>query len=226
MTNQINFDDFSRRLFDLLEAHFGTDLELVFHDLTSEYSHTISDIRNGHVTGRKIGGTGDQRGLMVLKGMLADGDAYNEILYTEDGKTLKCSTMFIYDDNHKAVGSICVNQDITKTVEFEHYLRQINCTDHHQGDLFIRDVNTLLDKLITEAQLEIGKHPSLMTKEDKIDFIRYLDTHGAFLISKSGPKICKTLNISRYSLYKYLDIARGVDGADKGTEAPGSDKED
>ena len=48
-----------------------------------------------------------------------------------------------------------------------------------------------------------------MTKEDKIAYIHYLDEHGAFLITKSGQRICEALSISKYTLYNYLEISRG-----------------
>ena len=47
-----------------------------------------------------------------------------------------------------------------------------------------------------------------MTKEDRIKFIRFLDQHGAFLVTKAGDKICSLLGISKYTMYTYLDIAR------------------
>ena len=45
----------------------------------------------------------------------------------------------------------------------------------------------------------------MMNKEDKIRAIRFLNDRGAFLISKSGPKVCKYFGISTYTLYSYLD---------------------
>ena len=36
-----------RQVFDLLAQHFGEDVELVLHDYTHDYEHTIVDIRNG-----------------------------------------------------------------------------------------------------------------------------------------------------------------------------------
>ena len=45
-------------ILDILEGHFGKNVEFVVHDLSLDYEHTIVDIRNGEVTGRKVGGTG------------------------------------------------------------------------------------------------------------------------------------------------------------------------
>mgnify|MGYP002337986643 CR=1 FL=1 len=72
------------------------------------------------------------------------------------------------------------------------------------------NVNDMLDYLISQAQLSIGKNTALMTKEDKIAYIHFLDEHGAFLITKSGQRICEALSISKYTLYNYLEISREV----------------
>ena len=75
------------KLMDLLEAHFGPDVEFVLHDLTLDYEHTIVDIRNGHITGREIGGTGDILGLEYIRNASEDnGTYYNFIEYTKDGE--------------------------------------------------------------------------------------------------------------------------------------------
>ena len=38
--------------------------------------------------------------------------------------------------------------------------------------------------------------------------LRFLDDRGAFLISKSSTKICQILEISKFTLYNYLDEVR------------------
>ena len=48
-----------------------------------------------------------------------------------------------------------------------------------------------------------------LTKADKLKFLDYLDKKGAFLISKSGDRVCDHLHISKFTLYKYLEIVRG-----------------
>ena len=53
-----------------------------------------------------------------------------------------------------------------------------------------------------------------MTKEDTETVLRYLDEKGAFLITKSGDKVCEFLGISKFKLYNYLNVIR----ADKDSE--------
>ena len=66
----------------------------------------------------------------------------------------------------------------------------------------------LLDSLIEQSIRMVGKPVSLMDKSEKIRAIRYLNDSGAFLITKSGPKVCQVFGISKYTLYSYLDEAR------------------
>ena len=51
-----------------IAEHFGKNCEVVIHDLTGSYDHTIVAIWNGHVTGREIGGSGTNTGLEILRG--------------------------------------------------------------------------------------------------------------------------------------------------------------
>ena len=66
--NYCSMQPWIHQILDLLEAHFGSSVEFVVHDLTLNYEHTIVDIRNGEITGRQIGDTGDILGLQVLRG--------------------------------------------------------------------------------------------------------------------------------------------------------------
>lgn len=198
-------------ILDILERHFGKNVEIVVHDLSLDYEHTIVDIRNGEVTGRKIGGTGDLLGLRALRYTHStEGDCFNTLTYAENGKILRSSTLFFRNEEGVAVASIAINEDVTESIRYEQYLHRYNRTEE-SGDateLYRGDVNKMLDYLINSALLEVGKSPSSMTKEDKMRIVELLDRRGAFLITKSGPKICEILDISKVTLYNYLESIR------------------
>ena len=71
-----------------------------------------------------------------------------------------------------------------------------------------KNVADLLDELIQQSVARVGKPVALMTKEDKVQAIRFLNDTGAFLITKSGDKVCKFFGISKYTLYSYMDEAK------------------
>lgn len=215
MQNYSENKEWLSAILDMLSAHFGSDVEFVVHDLTLDYEHTIVDIRNGGITHRKIGDTGDILGLEVMRGTADEKRSYfNYINYTQDGKTLRSSTLFLPGPDGKPTVCIGINEDITRMVNFENYLRKKNGVSiPDEDDIFCGrgDVNKMLDSLLEAAQMKVGKNSARMTKEDKMNFIRYLDRRGAFLITKSSLRVCEALGISKFTLYNYLDIIHKED---------------
>ena len=210
--------DFFKRLLDMLEQQLGTNTEILLHDLTKDYNHTIVDIRNGHITNRKIGDCGSNLGLRVLSGKVKDGDMYKYITHTKNDRILKSSTVFIKEDEGTTIGSICINEDITVSIDMEKQLHERNgyslysetdqTTAGEQGEIFVNNVNELLDYLLQQALQEVDKPLNKLEKEDKCRILEYLDQKGAFVISKAGEKVADFLSISKYTFYSYLDQVR------------------
>jgi len=207
-------EPFFRTLLKTLSAQFGPNCEIVLHDLKNQpYDHTIVAIENGHVTGRKVGDCGTNLGLQVLRGVENDGNKYNYFTRTKGNRILRSSTLYIRNSAGKVIGALCINFDITDFILAEKSLNYFTDQYHKEGvpeveEYFANDVNELLQKLIEESVRHIGKPLAYMTKNDKIEAIRYLDEKGAFLIKKSGDKIAKFYDISKYSLYSYLEEIR------------------
>ncbi len=210
----MNASEISRysRLIKDLAYHFGSGTEIVIHDLTSgDPGHSIVAIENGHVTGRKIG---DGPSNIVLKALKSDTKQLNDRLCyltkTDDGKVLKSSTIYIRNDEGEAVGILGVNTDITLSIAMEKQLHEFHTPDvpDEEPEEISTHVADILDGLIDQSIRMIGKPPALMSKDEKIRAIRFLNESGAFLITKSGPKVCAAYGISKYTLYSYLDEAK------------------
>ena len=92
----------------------------------------------------------------------------------------------------------------------EDMLRQFTATEmpNMEPERISRNVSDLLDELIDQSVAIVGKPVALMTKEDKVRAIHFLNDTGAFLITKSGDKVCKFFGISKYTLYSYIDEAK------------------
>ena len=205
--------DLYKRLAHALALQFGSGCEVVVHDLESaDPSHSIVAIENGHVTGRKVG---DGPSHVVLEALHA-GDAQLEdrlayLTRTADGKILKSSTVFIRDESGRAVGIFALNYDITLLRAMGDTIAEVVGTEPsapREPEPIVRSVADLLDDLIEQSVELVGTPVALMTKEEKVRAIRYLNDTGAFLITKSGPKVCKFFGISKYTLYSYLDEAK------------------
>ena len=78
----------------------------------------------------------------------------------------------------------------------------------HPVEIFADNVGQLLDYLFAEGERLIGKPAAEMNREEKMQFIAFLDQKGAFLITKSGQRVMELLQISKYTLYNYLDTIR------------------
>lgn len=202
--------DFYKRLASALAQQFGTNCEVVVHDLTGEDpDHTIAVIENGHVTHRKVG---DGPSRIVLEALHTDdpaqlSDSAGYLMKTHDGRILKSSTVYIRNEHGGIDGVFSINYDITELLMAE---RAIDSILNHKVDRTVPEripisVNDLLDDLIEQAAAKIGKPVAMMTKDDKIRAIRFLNNAGAFLVTRSGDKVSKYFGISKYTLYSYID---------------------
>lgn len=208
--------EFYTRLARGLARQFGPSCEVVIHNLeTDDLDHSIVAIENGHVSGRHLG---DGPSHIVLEALHGDADSLEDrapyLTKTADGKLLKSSTIFIRDDAGKPVGVLAINFDITLMKAFEGALGALVGTDADVGQTepepITRNIGDLLDDLFRECEQVVGKPAALMTKEERVRAIGYLDRRGAFLISKSSQKACEFFGISKYSFYSYLDEAKAA----------------
>jgi len=206
------------RLARALARQFGPSCEVVVHDLESkDPERSIVAIENGHVSGRQIGDGPSHIVLDALNGdraHLQDHLAY--LTKTKDGRILKSSTVYILDDEGKARGIFSVNYDITLMLSMESALRAFTATDQPESEPapISRNVSDLLDELIAQSVDVVGKPAALMSKEEKIRAIQFLNDSGAFLITKAGDRISRFFGISKYTLYNYIDEAKAQSASD------------
>lgn len=203
-------------LMDILEHHLSPNSEIVFHDLSKGFEHSIVDIRNGYITGRSVGGPITNLGLEIEKGTIAKNNHYNYITYTDSGKILRSSSFHFYEENGDLAAAFCINTDITDTIKIENFFRNYNGYQPQYNEqpkepakeFFSQNVQQLLDELISQATQQYGKNLKRLRKQDKIDIIAFLDDKGAFFIMKSSEKVCQLLGISKNTFYNYLDEIR------------------
>lgn len=205
--------DFCAKLARGIAKQFGSGCEVVVHDLQpADPEHSIVALENGHVTGRRLG---DGPSHVVWEALKADPKTLDDRLAyltrTEDGKILKSSTIFIRDEEDKVVGVFGINYDITLMKALEDQLHLFTSTEDaaQEPQTIIHNVNDLLEELIKQSVKLVGKPVALMNKEDKVNAIRFLNDSGAFLITKSGQRVCNFFGISKYTLYSYIDEAKG-----------------
>ncbi|MFV0364662.1 MAG: transcriptional regulator [Suipraeoptans sp.] len=202
------------QLADGLAAQFGNSCEVVIHDLTKkDIEHSIAYIVNGHVSNRKVG---DGASSVVVETINKNPDSLkDELSYltkTNDGRILKSSTMYIRDEKNQIQYIFSMNYDITSLIGLDSAIQSLISTAESDKEKtpkkITNNVNDILDDLIEESVAMIGKPVALMTKDDKVAAIKFLNDAGAFLITKSGDKVSAYYDISKFTLYNYLDAAK------------------
>ena len=209
--------DFLKQLAHGLAVQFGSSCEVVIHDLTGkDLDSSIVYIENGHVSDRK---TGDGPSGIVLETLRSDPSKVKDRLAyltkADDGRILKSSTMYIRNETGRIAYIFSLNYDITPLLAVENTVRDLIKTGQEQQSgirsagspprKITHNVNELLDQLIDQAIAEVGKPVALMNKDDKVAVVHYLNSAGAFLITKSGDKVSSLLGISKFTLYSYMD---------------------
>lgn len=204
--------DALRKIAKGVAAQFGSGCEVVVHEISSESAqHSVIAIENGHVTGRHLGDGPSQVVLEQLGKTIDPEKAEDHLSYltrTPDGKLLKSSTVYIRDSEGKVAALFCINFDITSLSMANNVMKEIAAvrdSGEHEPERISPNVNDLLDDLIERSVHLVGKPVELMTKDDKVKAIRFLNSSGALLITKSGDKIAKHFGISKFTLYSYLD---------------------
>ncbi|WP_333651233.1 helix-turn-helix transcriptional regulator [Lacrimispora sp.] len=195
-----------------IAVHFGYTCEVVIHDLKkNDLDRSVVYIENGHVSNRQLGDGPSEIVLETLKkqpDVLKDRLSY--LTRTDDGRILKSSTMYIRGKNNTVDYILAINYDITGLLTVDNALKPLLSTSETNGESrkprkITHSVNDLLDTLIEESVALVGKPVALMSKEDKITAIQYLNDAGAFLITKSGDKVSNYFGISKFTLYSYMD---------------------
>lgn len=191
---------------------FGPNCEVVIHDFSLK-PNSIVAIENGHVTGRVVGSPVTENSLQKVFKSQSGEDVINYSGKTPDGRVLKCTTVYIKDDNAEPVGCMCINYDLTELMLAKKALDDIMKIDitpsekEMEGEPINR-INDVLTDIVLNTIEESGKPVAYLTKEEKVDIVKRLDVQGAFLIKGAIDYVAKVLCVSRYTIYNYLDEIR------------------
>jgi len=204
------FSAFMRNLAQFFEGKG----EVVLHDFREEFAHSVVEIA-GPLSGRKVGdNTSDSFIEMILTN--SEGLEANPVYFSrnEKGAVFKTCSTLIRDDQGKIIGAVCINYDVSDLILAQNAIFQaVRYTTEAEGKslddvMLAMDVDSLMQHYIAMAEHLIGKPSQLMSKEEKVRALAYLDSKGVFKIHKAGIILCDIFQISKYTLYSYLDEAK------------------
>ncbi|UQS25757.1 aminotransferase class V-fold PLP-dependent enzyme [Amycolatopsis thermalba] len=177
-----------------LAAMLGPGNEVVLHDL-SKLPDSIVAIAGG-ITGREPGGPMTD----LLLGLVRRGtthDLTNYETHGPDGRPIRSSTIFLRDADGVAIGCLCVNSEVTQGPASE-----------VRAESFPPDVDSLQRFLVDRAVAQTGIPVGLMKKKHKAAVVRELDEAGFFLIKDAVDFLAGELEVTRYTIYNYLNEIR------------------
>lgn len=191
---------------DMIAKTFGDQCEVIIHDLSMPQSSVVYAVNN-QVTGREIGQSFDHlvRSVILAKDFANDYKA-NYLTNTIDQRRIKSSTALIRDGKNKIIGALCINYDLKPLEDVEKFLngflnvqessveKEIEPFEH-----VVEIVDELIDKIIQDV------NPDNLKRRDKIELIQFMERKGIFLMKGSIEKVADKLNISKVTVYSYLD---------------------
>lgn len=194
--------DFLSRLASNITKQFGRNCEVAIHEFKGE-DLVITHIENGYVTGRRVGDLSTNE---FLDEFFEKDFMRNPVYHmkSKDGRELLSSTTYIQDGD-KITGFVCINYDIS---ELQGLVRSLDWAIEDNSLRDLSDVNEVLEYHLNACEQLIGKSPENMDRADKFKAVEYLESKHVFLITKSSIRVCEFLNITKYSLYTFLDEIR------------------
>ena len=202
MEHEHSQKDFLSRLASNITKQFGRNCEVAIHEFKGE-DLVITHIENGYVTGRQVGDLSTNE---FLDEFFEKDFMRNPVYHmkSKDGRELLSSTTYIQDGD-KITGFVCINYDIS---ELQGLVRSLDWAIEDNSLRDLSDVNEVLEYHLNACEQLIGKSPENMDRADKFKAVEYLEGKHVFLITKSSVRVCEFLNITKYSLYTFLDEIR------------------
>ena len=205
--------EFLKRLAKGIESVFGERCEVVIHDF-SDITQSLVHMK-GNVTNRTIGAPITDLAYRLVNefgDQVPDKIGYKST--TDEGRVLKCSTIFVRDDNGKPEGCICVNFDVSDFIFLSTAFSELNPLSddngnrRHKEERFSKNFPETMESVIDSIISEHGKMPSMMDKQERKQLIRRLDKAGVFLMKGSVKYLAKVFGVSQYTIYNYLKEVR------------------
>lgn len=190
---------------------FGHTCETLVQDM-GDPKHPILSIYNGHVSGRSVGSTQDILGTeKELDETAMVTDLVNLYASSASGQQFKSSTFHMIGQNYNL--ALGINFDYTSLVYTNRILVDLMSAEADLQSVLWNNGDTQLEDLFNECLSAVGKPIAALGKRDRLKIIALLNQKNAFSFRKSVPYVAKRLQVSRYTVYKYLgELAESESG--------------
>jgi predicted transcriptional regulator YheO len=197
---------------DGIAGTFGKSCEVILHDLR-DVRHSIVKIANSNVTGRKEGGSFTDFGIKLLNPKIKDNLFLNYATSTQTGRKLKSSTIMFRDETGRPIATICINVDLSNVINYnqtiqEFFQVQEEPVNGHKIETFENDVSQALNEMVQLALNKLSKPLPQINRDERLRIVEELESQGFFLIKGSVKYLAERLDVSKFTIYSYLEKAR------------------
>lgn len=188
----------------------GSNYEVLLHDIKNPESSVIA-IRNGHLSGRKIGDPMTDLAIKILndKSYLKKEYIANYIGKSNNKKFFS-STYFIKNEG-KLIGLICINNDVAPFLNLQSSLNNILKsfeTEEEREDYsenIGNPVKSLANSIISKTIANLSVPPERMSIDEKVKIVQELNESGVLMLKGAVAEVAEELKISEGTVYRYLN---------------------
>jgi len=186
----------------------GSHCEVVVHDLR-DLANSVICIENGYITGREVGSPATDLALKKIR-EISEGCKEPYLLNyhgrAKNGAELRSSTLMLCKDD-QAQYMLCVNIDDSQIKTAIHAIKALMPAYDLEcgGETFLNSIADVSNSIIDNALCKLAiTDIHRLNPEEKISFVREIDSAGFFSVKGNVQKIAKMLSISDQTLYRYL----------------------
>lgn len=195
------------RLMDTLVAQFGSNCQVSLYDLRPGAAKLVAVA--GSVMEVAIGSRLPPA--LLARVTAAAGEQAGKSIFTSstpDGRRLSTSLTIIDDPaSGQPIGCLKIDLCIENLISSIGVLQTFcNFTEAKPGPArSIDDIGEIVDTLIAQALSGHGNSRSIAGKAHRMEIVEKLDERGVFLVKGAIDIVAGKLNVSKYTLYSYLD---------------------
>lgn len=205
--------NFLNRTAEAIAVTFGPNCETLIHDM-SQPGHPILAIYNGHVSGRQVGSRADIYGdvssveqhtkemLDANNRVIGGKDYINQFAVTAQGKTVKSTTVIYSGEDY--IYALGINFDYSPFAAAVNALSSLSTVDGSLMHSMRTEVENQLGVIYNSCLMEMEMPLEKMKKKERTRLVTRLYEENAFSYPKAVTYIAKMMNVSRYTIYKYL----------------------
>lgn len=194
---------------DAIAQTFGKNCEVVLYDLTTSQSSVIYTTNN-HVTGIENGHPFNHLLTQVLLSKNLQNDVAANYQIASNGKeNVKSTSVLLRNTGGDAIGCLTINYDTEPLFQIQQFLSDIVVKENPPDLKKETEYNNVQEIAKTFIQQIIGESDvEKMDRRKKLEIVASMEEKGVFLIRGALETVADALQVSKVTIYSYLDEIR------------------